>query len=90
MSEQQSENHLQPYVGLNIGRRVMFLSASEPTEATHGHLFHAVVGPFDTVEGARFMERYGGGNPHCRCVDEAERLAKHYPELCKPEPAEAA
>lgn len=38
----------------------------------------AVIGPFKTMRGARFMRDYGKQNPHCRNVNEAEYLAKFY------------
>lgn len=47
-----------------------------PTMKTHGRQFLAVIGPFRTIRGARFMARYGKNNPHCQTVDEADRLAK--------------
>lgn len=47
-----------------------------PIHATHGHLYAAVIGPFRTLKGARYMEQYGRGNPHLQTVDDAERLAR--------------
>jgi hypothetical protein len=67
------------YVGCDTGnaglRREVFQSAQRPTRESHGHLFVAVIGPFQTKCGAEFMARYGAGNPHCQTVDEAEQLA---------------
>jgi len=64
-----------PYVGLVLGGgRVVFRSVETPTWDSHGHLYGAVIGPFRTRRGAGFMSRYGAGNPHCRCVADAERL----------------
>lgn len=57
------------------GQRVIFRSTTEPTEATHGKEYSHVVGPFRTKAGAEFMRDFGKGNPHCRCVAEAEKLA---------------
>ena len=53
-----------------------FRSAHEPTFETHGEEYNYVVGPFRTLAGARFMRDYGERNPHCRCVADAERLAR--------------
>ena len=64
------------YLGIaEGGGREVFLSATVPTERSHGQLFLCAVGPFRTRRGANFMRDYGRGNPHCRCVAEAERLA---------------
>ena len=60
----------------NTVERTIFTSAANPTFATHGTQYNAVVGPFRTRRGARFMRDYGQGNPHCRCVRDAERLGK--------------
>jgi len=56
--------------------RELFRSSSEPTEASHGRLYHYVVGPFRTKRGADFMRQYGHNNPHCVTVADAERLAQ--------------
>lgn len=56
--------------------REIFRHPETPTFSTHGDRFNAVVGPFHTVRGARFMRDYGRGNPHCRCVADAEELGK--------------
>lgn len=64
------------YVGLRSdGKREIFLSATVPTEQSHGNRFEAVIGPFRTRQGAQFMKDYGANNPHCRTVREAEKLA---------------
>ena len=67
-----------PYVGLSLngtGKREVFKSATTPTESSHGALYGAVIGPFRTMRGARFMAAYGLGNSHCVCVQDAETLA---------------
>ena len=64
------------YLGMNEGRRDIFRSEGTPTPGTHGATYAAVVGPFRTLRGARFMRDFGQGNPHCLCVDHAERLGK--------------
>ena len=56
-----------------------FKSIDVPTHASHGDKYRAVIGPFRTARGAEFMRVFGVGNPHCRCVADAERLAKLYP-----------
>jgi len=59
---------------------VIFRSATMPTNESHGDLYAAVVGPFRTKAGAEWMADpiKGRMNPHCRCVNDAERLAKKY------------
>jgi len=64
------------YVGLEVGKREVFRASSIPTEQTHGVQYAAVIGPFRTIRGARFMRDHGAGNPHCQCVADAERLAR--------------
>lgn len=66
------------YVGRSKsgGRTITFRSEVEPSEASHGHLYAAVIGPFRTIRGARFMARHGYNNPHLQTVADAERLAK--------------
>jgi hypothetical protein len=65
------------YVGLRrISRREVFKSDTLPTMKTHGHLYAAVIGPFQTKRGAAFMARYGANNPHLQTVGDAERFAK--------------
>lgn len=54
-----------------------FRYAGTPTEETHGDIYLACVGPFYTAAGGRFFEAYASGNPHCLCVADAERLARH-------------
>jgi len=63
------------YVGYRVdtGRKAMFTSDATPTEATHGHLFAACVGPFRTRRGAAFFA--GPIGPQVRCVDDAEYFA---------------
>jgi hypothetical protein len=63
------------YVGCNQTHRITFRSAENPTTETHGHLYNAVIGPFRTMRGARWMATYGANNPHCQTVADAERLA---------------
>lgn len=66
------------YVGWNGNESEVFLSAEEPTEATHGDKYAGVIGPFRTKDGADYMAKYGRGNPHVQTVSDAERLAKYY------------
>lgn len=54
----------------------IFFAAKEPTEKTFGNRYRYVIGPFETIQGAEFMAKYGWNNPHCQHVDDAERLAK--------------
>lgn len=59
-------------------RRIVFRSDLRPETVTHGHLYSACVGPFRTRRGAEFARVHGLGNPHCRSVADAERLARKY------------
>ena len=66
------------YVGLltdSVGREV-FKSDCRPTEQTHGHRYGAVIGPFRTVRGAKFMAGPAGlYSPLVQTVADAERIA---------------
>lgn len=64
------------YVGCNPGTLEVFRAAATPTEATHGHLYAAVIGPFASKRGAQFMAAYGRNNPHLQTVGDAERIAQ--------------
>jgi hypothetical protein len=67
------------FVGLKLdcsSKREVFRYDFTPTEQTHGTLYGAVIGPFRTMRGARFMAAYGRGNPHCLTVSDAEKLAR--------------
>jgi hypothetical protein len=64
------------YVGCKTVKREVFKAAETPTPSSHGHLYNAVIGPFRTKRGATFMAERGVNNPHCRCVADAERIAK--------------
>jgi hypothetical protein len=64
------------YVGCKQKARIVFRSIFVPTQESYGDIYAAVIGPFRTWRGAHFMATYGEGNPHCQCVDDAERLAK--------------
>lgn len=64
------------WVGINKGVRTVFRHAGEPS-AEACPQFICAIGPFRTRRGADFMAGIvtGAGNPHCRCVADAERLA---------------
>ena len=66
------------YVGIRVdtGKLERFQYVGTPVRETHGDLYAAVIGPFRTVRGAKFMQRYGANNPHLQHVNDAERLAK--------------
>lgn len=67
------------YVGIpKTGPWETFRAERNPTFDTHGDEYAAVIGPFISGRGAKFMARYGRGNPHLLTVDDAERIAKHY------------
>ena len=55
--------------------RELFRARETPTPADYPE-YNAVIGPFKTYAGAQFMLDFGQNNPHCRCVADAERLAK--------------
>jgi hypothetical protein len=70
------------YLGLiatgNGIKREIFRSEATPTFESHGKQFNMSIGPFRTVRGAKFMQQFGEGNPHCPDVASAERLGKKY------------
>lgn len=73
----RKNGYSRPYVGLlHGGGREVFRSVQRPTTELHGDKYGAVIGPFRTRRGAEFMARHGAGNPHCRCVRDAERLSR--------------
>lgn len=65
-----------PYVGVKNGKYKVFKSFYTPTRKSHGSRYTYVIGPFDTMRGAKYMADYGRGNPHLQTVADAERLAK--------------
>ncbi len=71
------------FVGLgpNLSREV-FKSDKIPefTDKEFTQKYLAVIGPFKTKRGAEFCRDYGRDNPHCQCVNDAERLAKRLAE----------
>lgn len=73
------------YVGI-YGRdptfREVFTSRTTPTPESHPR-YAGTIGPFKTYAGARFMANHGYDNPHCRCVRDAERLAKAQAKAAK-------
>lgn len=70
---------MKPYVGIKPGgTRELFKAETPPTETTHGDQYLAVIGPFRAMRAAKFMRDYGRGNPHCLCVQDAEKLSKIY------------
>ncbi len=65
------------YVGVRRDlRREVSKATRTPTRRRYGRSYAYVVGPFDTMRGARFMADYGANNPHCTCVAQAEWLAR--------------
>lgn len=77
-----ARNNGRIYVGIRVGQLngEVFRSGVEPTAHTHGLEYACTIGPFRTMRGARWMADpvKGRNNPHCRCVADAERLAKQY------------
>lgn len=70
---------IRPYIGIyaNSGAREIFQFDHVPTEKD-GLPYIAVIGPFQTMQGARYMAEFGRANPHCQHVNDAEGLAKKY------------
>ena len=60
---------------------ILFHSAIPPTKQTHGHLYTAVIGPFQSKVGAGYFARYGRTNPEIRTAADAERLARADPRM---------
>ncbi len=60
---------------------ILFRSAAPPTQHTHGHLYTAVIGPFQSRVGAGYFARYGRANPEIRTAADAERLARSDPRM---------
>lgn len=68
-----------PYVGrTEDGEYAVFPSAETPTLDSHSRLYSVVIRPFGSLRGAHFMAQFGSGNPHCRTVEDAERLARSH------------
>ncbi|KKL07473.1 hypothetical protein LCGC14_2585650 [marine sediment metagenome] len=70
-------HYTQQYVGIRVADGVYerFTSDGTPVRETHGHVYNAVIGPFKTIRGAKFMAEHGKGNPHLQHVNDAERIA---------------
>lgn len=71
---------------LYLGRRkqgdlILFRWPTTPTKESHGHLFAAVIGPFESKVGASYFARYGRNNPHIRTAGDADRLAREDPRM---------
>lgn len=60
---------------------ILFHSATSPAKQTHGHLYKAVIGPFQSKVGAGYFARYGKNNPDIRTAADAERLARADPRM---------
>lgn len=65
-------------VGKTTGCYVAFATRIIPNWNLTGTIYGAIIGPFATRRGARFMARSGRGNPHLQTVADAERIAKKY------------
>lgn len=64
------------YVGITPSCRYEVFRANViPTQLDYGLTYRAIIGPFRTKRGARYMAAYGRGNPHLQHVDDAERFA---------------
>mgnify|MGYP001616372318 CR=1 FL=1 len=74
---------MKTYVGLKEGTREVFSAHEEPTQASHGDRYVAVVGPFHSMDGARVMAVHGGGNPHLQTAGDADRMAAQHAGVLK-------
>jgi hypothetical protein len=65
------------YVGIRADnlKYERFQSDGTPVRETHGDTYMAVIGPFRTIRGAKYMAQYGKGNPHLQHVNDAEHYA---------------
>jgi hypothetical protein len=71
------KNKTKPYVGIKKdATREVFQASDGPTEELYGHRYSAVIGPFQTQRGAKFMAEHGRNNPHLQTVADAERVAR--------------
>lgn len=64
-----------PYLGLVGIERTVFRHSGKITDGC-GLPYNAIIGPFKTLRGARFMRDFGFNNPHLQTVEDAENLAK--------------
>lgn len=69
------------YLGKRNGTLTLFHCPRPPTKESHGHLYAAVIGPFQSRVGAHYFARYGQNNPHLRTAGDAERLARADPRM---------
>ena len=60
---------------------ILFHSTAIPNKQTHGHLYKAVIGPFQSKVGAGYFARYGKNTPDIRTAADAERLARADPRM---------
>lgn len=65
------------YIGVSVDKYTAFLSAETPTQGRFRDRYLAVIGPFVTLKGVRWAEKYGRFNPHFTCVADAEQLANY-------------
>ena len=55
---------------------ILLHTTAIPTKQTHGHLYKAVIGPFQSKVGAGYFARYGKNNRDIHTAADAERLAR--------------
>ena len=60
---------------------ILFHSVAIPNKQTHGQLYKAVIGPFQSKVGAGYFARYGKNTPDIRTAADAERLARADPRM---------
>jgi len=60
---------------------ILFHTTAIPTQQTHGQLYKAVIGPFQSKVGAGYFARYGKNNPDIHTAADAERLARADPRM---------
>lgn len=61
-----------------VSQREVFISETQPTRETHGHLYERALGPYQTKTAAEYMAGPGYSNPCCITPNDAERLANIY------------
>jgi len=66
------------YVGYTVNKphKLQFFEHhTQPTRDSHGDKYLAIIGPFITQRAAKWAAKYGQGNPHFTCVNDAEVLS---------------
>ena len=71
------KDRLKYYVGISRkSRDVVRIYDKEIPLFEEAQTYFALIGPFRTKLAAEILAFHGEGNPHIRCVSDAERIAK--------------